>query len=659
MADWSQYTDEELLAGAALAQKAGDTAAMQEMLNNVEARKRPDTQRLRAMGQGATLGFSDEAIAAALNPMSAIGSALGTGDLGAAYSERLQAEREALQRYKENYPASSVGYEMAGAVIPALLSRGRTAPESATAALAPSVIRSGLAGAKAGALQGAAYGYGTGEGGIVNRLAEAGTTALTGGGFGGILGLAGGALQKYVAKGFIDKVRNAAGDKMAGTVSNEIKRMAEQSGMTPDEIIAGVASGQLMAENRTLNNYIRKFYAEGGPAGAEIKTVLSERPGETRTAAMTETQRALSTSTDPNTLRAYRMTEDAAKAAEGKAFDRILLGGGGGVTSEIQGALEDAFQRIPGVANELGAYTRASTKTMPYFEVAKDGTVQFTRQPTLQEAEIARRFLQRKADEAYKAGSPWGEVYKGIEQSVREPIDAASAELVAARANWANIKGGREAFDIGSKATGKSPDELAMIYDDIQSKGPDAVAAFREGLMTSLRAGMAKPSTAPGLMRGLATEGTGPSTALRLGLPPGNTENVLNLINRANEAQAASNYILGGSSTALTALAPSVGQVANVGEDIAGALALNPRSILNLIGGIAGKAEPKLTDAQRLEVARIVLSKDPTIVERALKDNSMIGKLQDATTKAINEVTMLGARATVPAVPAYVNANKR
>ncbi len=658
MADYWQYTDEELLAGAALADKAGDTAAAQEMRNNVEARKPPDTERRRAMAQGATLGFSDEAIAAAMNPMSAIGGTLGIGDQGAAYNERLQAERDALRRYKENYPVSAAGYEIAGAVAPAILSRGRTAPESVAAA-APSVIGSAFKAGKAGAISGGAYGFGTGEGDVLNRAVSGGVGLLLGGGIGSMLGAGMGAVQKYVAENFVNKVRNAAGDKMAGAVANEIQRMAAASGMTPDEIIAGVASGQLMAENRTLNNYIRKFYAEGGPAGAEIKTVMSARPGETRTAAMTETQRALSTSTDPNTLKAFRMAEDAAKAAESKAFDRILLGGGGGVTSEIQGALEDAFQRVPGVANELSAYTRANTKTMPYFEIAKDGTVQFTRQPTLQEAEIARRFLQRKTDEAYKAGSPWGEVYKEIEQSVREPIDAASAELVAARANWANIKGGREAFDIGTKAMAKSPDELAMIYDDIQAKGPDAVAAFREGMMTAMRAGMAKPSTAPGLLRGLAAEGTGPSTALRLALPPGNTDNVLNLINRANEAQAASSYVLGGSSTALTALAPSVGGAVSVGEDILGAMGGSPISVLNLVKKIAGSAEPKLTDAQRLAVAKIVLSEDPKIVERALKDNSLVGQLQSATAKAINEVTMLGARATVPAVPAYVNANKR
>lgn len=658
MADYSQYTDEELLAGATLADQAGDANAATEMRNNVEARKRPDTERLRAIAQGASLGFSDEAIAALTNPMSAIGGTLGIGDQGQAYSERLQAERDALRRYKENYPVSAAGYEIGGAVAPALLSRGRTAPESVAAA-APSVIGSALKAGTAGAVSGGAYGFGTGEGDFLNRAISGGVGALLGAGTGSLLGAGMGAVQKYIAENFVNKVRNAAGDKMAGAVANEIQRMAAASGMTPDEIIAGVASGQLMAENRTLNNYIRKFYAEGGPAGAEIKTVMSARPGETRKAAMTEAQRALSTSTDPNTLKAFRMAEDAAKAAEGASFDRILLGGGGAVTNEIQGALEDAFQRIPGVANELSAYTRASTKTMPYFEVAKDGTVQFTRQPTLQEAEIARRFLQRKADEAYSSRSPWGEVYKGIEQSLREPIDAASAELAATRANWANIKGGREAFDIGTKAMAKSPDELAMIYDDIQAKGPDAVAAFREGMMTAMRAGMAKPSTAPGLLRGLAAEDTGPSTALRLALPPGNTENVLNLINRANEAQAASSYILGGSATAPTALAPSVGAAANVGEDVMGALGGSPLAILNLVKKIAGNAEPKLTDAQRLEVARIVLSKDPKIVERALKDNSMIGQLQSATTKAINEVTMLGARATVPAVPAYVNANKR
>jgi len=80
MADYSQYTTEELLAGAALAEKAGDTAAAQELRNIVEALKPPDTERLRAMAQGASLGFSDEAIAALNNPMSAIGGTLGIGD---------------------------------------------------------------------------------------------------------------------------------------------------------------------------------------------------------------------------------------------------------------------------------------------------------------------------------------------------------------------------------------------------------------------------------------------------------------------------------------------------------------------------------------------------------------------------------------------------
>lgn len=654
----ADVTEEQARNASALAKAAGDTASETYWANVAEALKRPDTERLRALLQGATLGFSDEAIAAATNPMSAVGGTLGIGDQGAAYSERLQAERDALRRYKENYPVSAAGYEIGGAVAPAILSRGRTAPESVAAA-APSVIGSAFKAGKAGAVSGGVYGFGTGEGDVLNRAVSGGVGLLLGGGIGSMLGAGMGAVQKYVAENFVNKVRNAAGDKMAGAVQREIQRMAEQSGMTPDEIIAGVASGQLMAENRTLNNYIRKFYAEGGPAGAEIKTVMSARPGETRTAAMGEMQRNLSTATDPNTLRAYRMAEDAAKAAEGTSFDRILLGGGGMITSDIQSAMENAFQRIPGVGKELSAYTKAATNTDPYFTVANDGSVVFSRSPTLQEAEIARRFLQRKADEAYKSGSPWGEVYKGIEKSVREPIDAASAELSAARANWANIKGGREAFDIGTTAMAKSPDELAMIYDGIQAKGPDAVAAFREGMMTAMRAGMAKPSTAPGLLRGLATEGTGPSTAMRLALPPGNTDKMLNLINTANEAQAASSYVLGGSSTALTALAPSVGGAASVGEDILGAMGGSPIAVLNLVKKIAGSAEPKLTDAQRLAVAKIVLSKDPTIVERALKDNSMIGQLQAATTKAINEVTMLGARATVPAVPAYVNANKR
>ncbi len=83
----------------------------------------------------------------------------------------------------------------------------------------------------------------------------------------------------------------------------------------------------------------------------------------------------------------------------------------------------------------------------------------------------------------------------------------------------------------------------------------------------------------------------------------------------------------------------------NVGQEVASGMQGDIMAWARLIGGLADNVGPRLTDAQRLEVARIVLSKDPALVERALKDSSMVGQLQRATIEAIDRVTAGATRA--------------
>lgn len=593
------------------------------------------TERGRAIAQGLSLGFADEIFAGLRAPF-------GEGSLSENYGKALQQERDVLKQYRQDYPISSAAYEVGGAILPAIFTGGAAAPVAATrtAAVLGGLTRGGVSGAKTGAV----YGFGSGEGDIFNRAANMGVQALTGAGIGGALGAIGGTL-KGSGGALMNWVRNKMGNRIAGVVSKEVQRLAEQGGLTADEVIEGVANGRIMAENRTLESMIRSFYSEGGPAGAEIKRVMSARPGETRKAAMEELQGALGSPGNP--LAKQRASEELTKRAENEAYERALTSNGVDLPAppQIVAALEDLAIRTPAALKDAAEVARVQYGVKPFFEVAEDGSVAFARAPTLREAELTYRSLRDMKGAAYTGGrGTLGGALGDVAESFKGQIDVASPPLATARTAAAQVRNARDAFTAGQEAIRRSPDELALIIKDIEALGPDAIAAFREGMLASVRAGMSRPSAAPGLMRGLSNEETGPGTALRLALPSDKAASVVQKIGTAERAQGASKYVLEGPSTAPTMMAPKVGGAVNVAEEATNALDGGLMAWARLIGNAADSVRPGLSDNQKLEIARIVLSKDPALVARALKDDSAAAKLMEATSRAVDMVVRAGTR---------------
>ena len=605
-----------------------------------ETGQEPPTQRARAAAQGLTLGFADEILAGLRAPF-------GEGSLSENYGTALQEERDVLKQYREAYPVSSAAYEIGGAVVPALFTGGAAAPAAATrtAAVLGGLGRGAISGAKFGGV----YGFGSGEGDVFDRAASAGVNALIGGVGGGIIGGAGGALTG-VGSALVNWVRNKTGNRLAGVVEREVQRLAEQGGITADEVIAGVAEGRIMAENRSLESMIRRFYSEGGPAGAEIKRVLTARPGETRAAAMQEVQGALGSPGNP--LARQRASEELTKRAENEAYERALSANGVDIPAppQIVAALQDLAIRTPAALKDAAEVARVQYGIRPFFDIAEDGSVSFARAPTLREAELTYRSLRDMKGAAYTGGrGTLGGALGDVAEGLKGELDVASQPLASARAKAAEVRNARDAFTAGQEAIRRSPDELALIIKDIEALGPDAVAAFREGMLTSIRAGMSKPSAAPGLMRGLSNEETGPGTALRLALPPGAAPSVTKKIDVASEAQRAYKGIVEGSQSTPSLLAPRVGEAVNVGQELSSAIGNNDMMAwARLIGGAADSLRPGLSDAQRLEVARVVLSTDPALVARALKDESAAAQLMAATAKAVDAVVRAGTRSATP-----------
>jgi hypothetical protein len=608
------------------------TPQQQQQMIHQALTRQPETQAMRSMWQGATFGFGDEINAAARAPLSAIKSAIG-GD-GEGYNAALADERAKLKAYQESSPGASAAYEIGGAVVPAVagtvLSGGAAAPALAarSAPLAMRLGRAAYPAAKVGAAQGAAYGFGTGEGGMIDRGISA-----AGGAAGGAIagGLGGAAIQgvKSLGGAVIDTAtRTFGGSKAGSAVEAELQRLAEGTGLSVDDIVRGVANGSIMAENQTLRMSVRALMSQGGRGEALVRATLPPRANSTRAEAMTEIQKYLADAGDDNVMRGVRATEDAARVAENAAYANIP-GANDPAAQGVVDAVSEAFKAFPKIGKDLSDYVRGSTQTRPFFSIDEAGEIAFTRQPSLIEAEITRRFLDGKARQAFKDGSPFGPIYRDYAEALRGPLDASSDALKAVRANASTIRSAKDAFTVGQTAFAKGPDEVEIMFEKATAKGPEAVRAFRAGIMAALRV----KNTAVGggtLMGKLADPEKAFGQIFRTIFPPAEAENALRLVTRAAAASEANQQIIGGSTTTLVQNAGSrLGSGINAG-DAAAAFAGSPMAIMSVGMKIISRAAPELTPRQREDILKVLLSEDPQIVQNALRDESGLAKLADA-----------------------------
>ena len=325
-------------------------------------------ERVRTMAQGFTLGFADELEARAV----ALAS-------GRPYDEVLAEVRDKLEAYKNANPVSSTLYEAGGAMIPtamALLASPFTGGTSA-AATAPSWMR--LLGI--GAAEGAAYGFGTGEGGFNQRADR----ALPGAAIGAPGAVLGGTVANVAMSGLqrlADAGRRIAGRRGSSVVENEIQRLVQQTGKDPEQVIQDLMDGRILAENRTLAAAIKVM--QTGPATPVIQKAMKERPRRQRDRAGQVLSETLDDG-DPNmeAVRKYRDSDAETKKAisrEYKQFRRPR------VDASVFDDLKKILQRNPQFGEDLNEMQNTMMRK-PLFSFNDAGDIKFLRRPTVQEVE--------------------------------------------------------------------------------------------------------------------------------------------------------------------------------------------------------------------------------------------------------------------------------
>jgi hypothetical protein len=584
-------------------------------------------QRTRAAAQGLTLGFGDEIEAALRAPFS-----------DQTYSEIRDDVRGKIEDYREADPLGAVGFEVGGAVIPGLLGlltggSGTAATGAATTArLAPTMARA----AKVGAGTGAAYGYGSGEGGVTERVINAGKDAVIGTVAGPVGTLAGRGIGKGVNYG-VDKLSRSYGN--AGTaVNSQIQKIAHESGLTVDEIIERVGRGEILAEmTPTTRSATRSIRSMGGAPAEAITTPLRNRAAAGRQEAVGALQRELTDDIDGNVYAAIQQSDEAARLAEKAAYDAAFKGAPE-VPEEVVYALADILERDPKLADRAAKLLKVKTKQAPFFEV-EDGQVIFTRAPTLEEAELVRRSVNNATTKAFNKGDgALGEVYGDLEGGLRGSLDKAAKPLQAARAQASTTRKARDAFKEGQIALNQGPDHVAVKWQELQSAAPEAQKAYRAGIMDAIRK---RSSTSGGvtMVNNIATPDKAEAMILREILTPEQFERavggmldtpgtVLGPVGRGAQSQIAYKEIVGGSQTAETLKnSDRLGSIGIVSRFMA-LFSGNISAGAGLVADLGGEIAKKLTDKQRLQVAQIMMQSDKQALVKLLQDKDGMVKLK-------------------------------
>jgi len=600
-----------------------DGISQEEKIKLLSQLPKPETQRIRQFAQGATLNTSDEAEAAARASM-----------LGTKYEDELKQIRQKLGVYQKAYPIESTMYELTGAVAPSVA----MAPFTGGTSLAAAPVQAGPALGRLmamGAAQGGISGFASGEGDMLDRATRAVGGTVAGGLMAPVAQQAVKAVGGLVG-GVIDTVRRRVGDRGAKVVETEIARLTKESGLTPDELVDKIAKGEIMAENSTLQDAVRVFARGGGQASTILKKALTERPPALRAQAMNELQNKLAGDLDENVLKSFRAGEKELGALENKLYTEAYAKGGI-VNGDMLNAASEALKRAPDSGRSINEFYRSFTGKSPFFKVMDDGEVKWDKMPTLEDMEIIRRGVADAKGKAYTSGS--GGVGKNLgdaELALRAQIDKSSLALRDARANVASNRLASESFDAGRKVFTKSADEIQYDFENLVAKSEGATKAFRAGVMDALR-NKSSSGAAKTMMQKIEDPASKEGQVLRTIFPQDELDNMLAIVGRASQSQRAATAVLGGSATA-----PSIFNANRVGmnisaEEASNALGGNPIAILNVAKKALAKATPTLSDAQRAQVAQVLVSEDPRFVLNALRDQGGIKMLQDRVSQMFGQ----------------------
>ena len=574
------------------------------------------SEKIRLAAQGALFNFSDEAIAA----IRAIGPET--------YSEALQKERSALKTAQDK--PGSLKYEIGGA----LGSGIAAAPFTGGASLVPTLGRAAAVGAGAGSLAGAGGGEGFG-----GRLEGAGIGAVVGG-VAGPVGTKAVQLGTTLLKKPADFIRRKLTGRLGKAAEDEVLRIMREGNLTLEDVVKKVNAGEIIPDmSEQTANALRSIYAKSGSGGQIIADTLTRRADETFESGKRALLSELAPEGGENITLALSKNLKELEAAESAAYKEIFDQGKALQSNSLNLSAEQILTNQKFLQKDINKLLKASNA--PDLFKITDGKLELLRDVTLEDGEIIRRALADATNKAFSGGKGnLGTSLNTIEKSVRSILDDVSPELAATRAKWASIKAAQQAFEDGKKAFGKSFEDLSIQFDNLAQRG-DALAmdSFRAGVAAQLKNKFGL-SSAKSFMSALSKLERKERDILEKIYPEGMFEDTLKKLELASKTQTTKGRVLGGSPTAITAEG-----VKRVGADAAVDVvefALNPLNIFaftRMARKMIGSKVDNISQAQLEQAAKILVSEDADLIQRALTDRDALSILSKRVGQLLDSLT--------------------
>ena len=574
------------------------------------------SEKIRLAAQGALFNFSDEAIAA----IRAIGPET--------YSEALEKERSALKTAQDK--PGSLKYEIGGA----LGSGIAAAPFTGGASLVPTLGRAAAVGAGAGTLAGAGGGEGFG-----GRLEGAGIGAVVGG-VAGPVGTKAVQLGTTLLKKPADFIRRKLTGRLGKAAEDEVFRIMQEGNLTLEEVVRRVNAGEIIPDmSEQTANALRSIYAKSGSGGQIIADTLTRRADETFESGKRALLSELAPEGGENITLALSKNLKELEAAESAAYKEIFDQGKALQSNSLNLSAEQILTNQKFLQKDINKLLKASNA--PDLFKITDGKLELLRDVTLEDGEIIRRALADATNKAFSGGKGnLGTSLNTIEKSVRSILDDVSPELAATRAKWASIKAAQQAFEDGKKAFGKSFEDLSIQFDNLAQRGDDlAMDSFRAGVAAQLKNKFGL-SSAKSFMSALSKLERKERDILEKIYPEGMFEDTLKKLELASKTQTTKGRVLGGSPTAITAEG-----VKRVGADAAVDVvefALNPLNIFaftRMARKMIGSKVDNISQAQLEQAAKILVSEDADLIQRALTDRDALSILSKRVGQLLDSLT--------------------
>lgn len=488
---------------------AGQTREWDEQGRPVsEARNRrltrnytPTAGAVASLSQGATFGFSDEieggmealrrggteALRFGPDWASRVGRAASEG-----YNDARDTTRLFVERNRQEAPIASAVNEIGGALFTGGSGGGRAVMQQGAQRGLPLLANQMARGATVGGASGAAYGFGTGEGGLSERLDSANQGAATGAAFGAAapavvnaarpvlsaagrmvpslrvdpnrLGTAGGNLTL--------QPRGQPPQRLPGPVAGTVDRLANRARMTPDQVETALGAARRNPQGEVLSDIF-------GEPGRQTTRALAQWPGQTGQ-RVGETLRTRGAEQPVRIMSALRRGLNVSETRQ-QAIQRL--------TREYRQASAETYQPLfatPPSPERLAALEQGlrSVRTSPTIRRAVNRARELfndERAARLVRGRLSdnqaryAHYIKLALDDIIASGRRDGSLVGNQRRATIElrnrisslldealPPDSAGGGYAAARARWGGIAAAEDALDEGADFLTMLPDEVRM-----------------------------------------------------------------------------------------------------------------------------------------------------------------------------------------------------